>query len=215
MTRFPILALAFLCCSAAPRATEIARYDARGPTAGYVYGNTVDVGTVDELSMADTYIQFSELAFKGAKEVTLRIDSFGGSIFLGNRVIRELEDLKKRHGMTVTCIVDGSAYSMGAVILQSPLCDRRLATARSTILFHNGSSGVRGTAEDLREAATFLEALNESMALVVSARLGISLEEYRSRIAHADWIMAVPQALGFNVIDGVVSPSDIAPPAGA
>lgn len=180
--------------------------------ASYKYGNTVDVGEVDRETMIPAARRFKELAEGGAKNITLRIDSFGGSIFLGARWIKYTEDIKRRNGVRVTCIVDGAAYSMGAVILQSSLCDERLATSRSTVLFHNGSTGAEGTAEDLRQSAEFLEALNLAMALVVSERIGMDLGAYQARIAHGDWMMAVPEASRMNVIDGVVSSSLIAPP---
>ncbi len=212
-SRFPILAVLIACCCAPARSVDVgASCKVRQLQASFQHGNTIDVGAVQDQGMATALGRFMAFAAAGEKQVTIRIDSMGGSIFLGNRWIREIEDLKKTHGMKVTCIVDGSAYSMGAVILESPVCDVRLATPRSTILFHNGSSGAQGTAEELKQASIFLEAINTAMALVVSNRLGVSLEEYRSRVAHADWIMAVPEAIHSNVIDGTVSPGDIAPP---
>jgi ATP-dependent protease ClpP protease subunit len=182
-------------------------------SSAFQYGSTVDFGDVDEEPMALAFAQFRALVNGGSKRITLRIDSFGGSIFLGHKVGRAMEDLKKANGVHVVCVVDGAAYSMAAVILESPLCDLRLATPRSTILFHHGRAGVRGTAEDLREGAEFLEAMNLSMALSVVSRLGCPLAAYMDKIAHRDWVMAVPEALATNVIDGVVSPNDIAPPA--
>jgi ATP-dependent protease ClpP protease subunit len=125
-----------------------------------------------------------------------------------------MEDLKKSKGLTVTCVVDGTAYSMAAVILESPLCDKRLATRRSTILFHNGSVQASGTAQEIHATEVFLEALNEAMVLVVSERLGCTPAEYAERIALKDWIMSVHGAMDANVIDGVVNAADIAPPAG-
>ncbi len=209
MIRFPILAAVLFFGCIVP--AKIASPQVRAERA-YIWQNTIDVGNVEEDYMLDAALRFIAIAAAGEKEITLRIDSFGGSIFLGNRWIKNLEDIKKRNGIRVVCIVDGAAYSMGAVILESPLCDLRLATNRSTILFHNGSSGARGTAEDLKQAVNFLEALNLSMALSVSSRLLITIEEYKSRIAHADWVMAVPEAVQSNVIDGVANPDDIAPP---
>lgn len=177
------------------------------------YPNTIDVGDVEDEPMAIAFNRFAQLARAGAKRITLRIDSFGGSIFLGNRWGKAVEDMKKANGIRVTCIVDGAAYSMAAVILESSLCDLRLATERSTILFHNSSGGAQGNAEDLKQAAEFMQALDAAMALAIATRIGMPLEAYRAKIAHTDWTMAVPEALRLNVIDGVVSPADIDPPA--
>lgn len=186
-----------------------------GPSAGvFKLNNTVDVtGPIVDTALEPVTTRIRQLASSGRKEITLRIDSPGGSILDGNKWIRDTEDIKKANGLRFTCVVDGMAYSMAAVLLESSLCDVRLATTRSTLLFHNGSGGVRGTAEEMRQTSVFLEALNTAMALVVSARIGMPFEMYQSRISHADWIMAIPEALNNHVLDGVAAPSDIAPPS--
>lgn len=203
MNRFPILLALFLGCVSIPAELP-----------AYKYANTVDVGMVSDGPMGAALERFTELVDDGQRAVTLRIDSPGGEILLGTRWTRDMEDLKKRHGVRVTCIVDGAAYSMAAVILESQLCDARLATSRSTILFHNGSTGAQGTAAFISNEVAFLEALNVAMALGISARLGMDLETYRAKVAGRDWVLAVPEALQHNVIDGVVSSADIAPPKG-
>ncbi len=179
------------------------------------YGNTVDVGEVTSDVMGPAYERIKSLVKSGQRRVTLRIDSPGGEIFLGMRWIREVEDLKKAHpGTQIACIVDGAAYSMAAVILESRVCDRRLATNRSTILFHNASVNAGGGgAHDLRGLAGALEAMNTALGLLISERLGIPLEEYQARVNGRDWMMATPEALHHCVIDGIVSPMEIAPPA--
>lgn len=212
MIRFPILAAAlFLSCSCATTsdAVDVPLLEAR---ARFAHENTVDLEEISENGLAVASGQIARHVVLGRKNITLRIDSPGGSIFAGQRWVRDMEDLKKANDLRFTCVVDGSAYSMGAVILESALCDVRLATTRSTILFHNGSGGSRGTAEELRQLSRFLDAVNDAMALTVSQRIGMDLADYKARIATSDWIMAADEALGLNVIDALVSPSDIAPP---
>jgi ATP-dependent Clp protease protease subunit len=180
--------------------------------AGFAYRNTVNLGDIQPGPVREATTGLLALLASGEKEITLRIHSTGGSIFLGHGFMLLAEDAKKRAGARVTCIVDGAAYSMAAVILESPVCDVRLATSRSTILFHNGSGTAEGTAEQMRDMAAFLDTLNEAMANVISERTGIPIEAYRARIAHGDWQMATAEALAYNVIDAVVSPTEIAPP---
>ncbi len=208
MIRLQIVAmLSVLCCATVPS------HDWPQVSASFNYSNTVDLGPIQDEQLAMVLIEFQRVT-KTEREVTLRIDSPGGSIFAGQQWTREMEDIKKRRNVRVTCIVDGLAASMAAVILESPLCDLRLATTRSLILFHNGSSGARGTAEELRGTIALLDAINESMALVVSERLGISLNAYRAKIATADWVMAVNEALIVSAIDGLIDSREIAPPSG-
>jgi ATP-dependent protease ClpP protease subunit len=205
--RFLLLVLALGCASSPARRAD-------GFTAAYRYTETVDVGDVDEESMAAALLNLSHVADSGAKRVTLRIDSAGGSVFLGMKWIRLVTDLKKAHSLKVTCIVDGTAYSMGAVILESPVCDTRLATVNSTLLFHNGSGGPKGTEKELESARALLRALNAAMAGLVAQRLHMPVERYQAMIADGDWAMAAVDALANHALDGVIASSEIAPPAG-
>jgi ATP-dependent protease ClpP protease subunit len=210
LVRFQILTVALFSCTPA---SKVSPDKFRASAGNYRYINTIDVGTVDQGPMSRAYQQFKDMSTAGTKVITLRIDSFGGSIFLGNKWIKAVEDLKKANGVHVTCIVDGAAYSMAAVILESPLCDIRMATRRSTILFHNGSGGAEGTVKDIQGTVALLAALNEAMALTIAERLGIHVNDYKNRIADHDWVLAAPEALEMNVIDAYANPSDIAPPA--
>lgn len=202
------LAVLMVSC-ATPRAVSLPNFTA---STEVKYKNVVDLGAIRDMEMAEFQANFMSLVAKGEKEITVRIDSFGGSIFLGRKVGRDIEDLKKLNGVRVTCIVDGAAYSMGAILLQSRMCDIRLATERATILFHNGSGAAQGTAEDMKNSAAQLEAVNISMATQCCLRMGMKIEEFRAKIAHSDWMMATPEALYFNVIDGTVDSASIAAP---
>ncbi len=175
---------------------------AQTPAPRFVYRNTVQLGDFAPIPLAEALDRFKLVAKRGAKSITLRIDSQGGEIELGGKWTRAMEEFKKNYRIRVTCIVDGFALSMAAVTLQSSLCDRRLATLRSIILFHNGIGGSKPAA---------LEALNVQMALTVTDRIGMDLDAYRARIAEDSWVMAVREALAMNVIDGIADPRFIAP----
>ncbi len=174
----------------------------------FKYPNTVDLGDIEVDSLSETTVHLMQVISQGEKRVTLRIDSSGGGVAVGNRWVRYVEDLKKKHNLHVACIVDGIAASMAAVILQTSFCDERLATSRSIILFHNGYA----TQASSLSGSVLLEALNQSMALSVALRLGVSVQDYAEKIAGGDWALSVLEARKWNVIDGIASPADIAPP---
>lgn len=213
MFRLPIaLPVLFLCCvTVTPHEATPSPIALAPVLTNFKHSNTVDLGEIFDEALEGPAKAFKAAAAR-SKDVTLRIDSPGGSIFAGLRWGRQMEDIKKRNGLHVTCIVDGLAASMAAVILESPLCDERLATSRSLLLFHNGSSGAQGTVEELQAAGAFLSAINEAMALNVSKRLGLTVEEYREKIQGADWVLSSRGALGVNALDGLANPEDIAPP---
>lgn len=208
MKRVAIL-MAVVCC--APTHHQSKPYFTAS-SGKYKFENVVDLGDINEEQLAKTARGIQALADSGAGFVTMRINSPGGSIFGGLEFTRNMEDMKKRHGFRVACVVDGVAMSMAAVILESPLCDVRLATNRSLLLFHNGSTGARGNAGDLRQAGSFLDAVNSAMSLIVSHRLCLDVGVYRARLALGDWVLSVEDAIAVNAIDGIAAPDDIAPP---
>lgn len=182
--------------------------------AAWRYASTIDLGDIDSDPTTSALVRFKGLADSGAHVVTIRIDSAGGSIRLGLRWIREITDIKKAHNVHVDCVVDGAAYSMAAIILESPVCDSRLATPSSTILFHNGRGGAEGTEEEMEESRRMLAAFNSALATLVAQRMGLSVADYRAHINGKDWVLSASEAFENHILDAVVSSEDIAPPSG-
>lgn len=169
----------------------------------------IEIGDFDRALLGPVQAKFDELVGRGDRLILFRLNSYGGSVFAGQDLILHVEEAKKR-GVRIQCVVDHKAYSMGAVFVES-VCDERLATPRSTILFHNASTQAEGTANQLREDAEFLEALNAAMSLTVAQRIGMPVDEYRARIEKRAWTMGVEEALAAGVIDAVVQPLDLPP----
>lgn len=172
-------------------------------------GGMITIGDFDAEVLNPAMIKFDQRVAAGDKTITFRINSFGGSIFLGLDVIQYIGDVKRAHNIRTVCIVDNRAYSMGAAFLESDACDTRLMTPRSTLLFHNASGGAEGTSEQIAEAAQMLAALNEAMARLCSARMHVTLEFYRNKIATQAWTMAAAEAIVTGAVDGIIETSDL------
>lgn len=178
MSRWPVVFLA-LACVTFRRGVE--------PQ----YRNVVDLGTVtDEEAALRVRRRFAEAAFFSPL-VTLRIDSRA----VPSSLARDLEDEAKRQGSTVACVVDGTAQGRAAALLQSPLCDVRLATARSTVEFVARPDPAEARAE----------------ALALARRLTLAPSEYEA-LARAGRALSVDDALKANALDGLVEPSSVEPP---
>lgn len=139
----------------------------------------------------------------GEKHLLFDIDSFGGSVFGGMKLIK-LVNKARRHGIRTTCVVDGSAMSMGFVFLQAA-CDVRIMTEGSLLLAHNGSTGGEGTVEQIEEQVGILKAINKALATVCARRMGMSVRAFEARIARSAWTMAWDEALASHAVDQVVS----------
>lgn len=178
---------------------------------------SVLLGEIDD-DTVDVVASSIEAHFKaGEPTVVLQLTSPGGSIFAGFRFIQRVEQAKKTVFMgqgKVVCVVDMYAASMAAVILESPVCDLRLMTPRSILLFHNGATVARGTAKDIESSLNFLRALDKAMAHAISERLGMSYAQYRAMINGKDWTMDCGEALAVGAVDGLIDPA-VLPPVGA
>lgn len=175
-------------------------------------GKVIIIGDIDDTLLAPVIKKFDERAAAGDKEILFRINSFGGVIFSGLDFIQHIEDSKKKYGIRTKCYVDTRAYSMGAVILESAVCDERYMTKRSSLLFHQASTGAEGNPNDVKEALDFLKILTKNLEEICAERMGMKLQDFHAKQALSAWILDWEEALAVKAIDGVVSASDIPEP---
>ncbi len=75
-------------------------------------------------------------------EITIYINSGGGSVGAGLAIIEMMNRIKRECGVKINTIVLGYAYSMGAIILQAG--DRRSMGPLSTLMLHGGNWTIAG-----------------------------------------------------------------------
>lgn len=128
--------------------------------------------------------------------VTIEINSPGGQVFAGIAIQKTIE----RHDAPVVCVVDGMAASAAFVALQA--CDYRVMTPRSILMAHQAATQAGGQSEDLGNARDVLAAIDRSMALFCSKRMGIAVEDFERRIAGGrEWWFSLTDALHFGAVD--------------
>jgi ATP-dependent protease ClpP protease subunit len=171
----------------------------------------IEITDIDEVNLGPVVKKFDERVAAGDKVIMLQINSFGGSIFDGMDFIQHVENAKKLNDIQIQCVVNSKAMSMGLVMLESNACDIRLATNYATILAHNGSSGARGTIDEIEESAEILKVLNENMAEIIGNRLTIGLRAYKKKIERRAWTFGPKEALEVGAIDEIVDSKDLPP----
>lgn len=144
-----------------------------------------------------------ELEAAGHQELTIRIDSYGGSVHWGMEMIQLLEN----SGLYVQCVVDTKAMSMGFFLLES--CNERLMTKRSTLMAHEPWTKTQGHATDLEDTAKRLRVLTNSMVEIAVEKMKISKEEFLRRIDAKEWHMGWEEAMEVGAIDGTISVSEL------
>jgi len=150
-------------------------------------------GEVNEISAAKLIHQIST---SKSNEVLLFIDSPGGSVLAGLRIINIIENSGKK----VTCIASHAA-SMAFAILQS--CQKRYVLEDTIIMQHVMSYSLNGREPNNFQLANLLHKINVFMDKKQAKRIGLSYEEFRDKVRD-DWWLFGDDAVKNNAADAVV-----------
>lgn len=123
--------------------------------------------------------------------VTVGINSPGGNVFDGIAIYNTL-----RARNDVTCRVDGIAASIASVILLGG--DRRVAPEGSTVMVHDPSGMVFGTADDMDKTADVLRKIKKNIVDIYSGRTGLDEKRAAELMDDETWMNAdEARELGF------------------
>ncbi|MNO29185.1 ATP-dependent Clp protease proteolytic subunit 1 [compost metagenome] len=138
-----------------------------------------------------------ELSNYKGKDITVWIDSYGGSVFAGASIYNAL----KEHKGKITVKVDGKAMSAASVIAMAG--DEILMSPVAVMMIHNPLTGVVGNMHDLRKVADRLDEVKESIINAYVLKTGKSREEV-SALMDEEFYMSANTALKNKFIDGVM-----------
>lgn len=143
--------------SSAPTAVEI-----------YIYGNIGDRWDEDGVIASE---MVRDIAALEADEITLRINSYGGSVTDGLAIYNAL----KRHPAPVNVQVDGVAISCASYIAMAG--DTVTMAKNAQMMIHAPWSMAAGNASALREQADILDRYSKSMASAYADKSGKTYEQ--------------------------------------
>ncbi len=144
--------------------------DASAPTVAeiYIYGNIGDRWDEDGVIASE---MVRDIAALEADEITLRINSYGGSVTDGLAIYNAL----KRHPAPVNVFVDGVAISCASYIAMAG--DTVTMAKNAQMMIHAPWSYAWGNAVDLREQADILDRYSKSMASAYADKSGKTYEQ--------------------------------------
>lgn len=146
---------------------------------------------------------------KGYVKANCRIHSMGGSIFEGLAMISQgvSKDIE------IHAHIEGVACSMASVFAAS--CDKCYMVKGTRMMIHQGSGGVMGSSNQIRNYADLLDSLNKTLADVYAKRTGKEakwiLENWMAE-GKDTWFTA-EEALAAGLIDGITD-GDVKPMPG-
>jgi ATP-dependent Clp endopeptidase proteolytic subunit ClpP len=138
-------------------------------------------------------------ALGSVAELTVRINSPGGSVFDGVAIYNAL----KRHDAAITVWIDGIAASIASMIAMAG--DEVVMPENAMLVLHDPSGLVVGTATDMRAMAEALDKMKAGMVAAYRDKSGRDDAEIEALMAAETWLSA-QEALQLGLADRIEQP---------
>lgn len=156
-------------------------------------------GTIWEYDGQDFVYYLSRLESQYS-EITIRLHTYGGSVFAGNLMCNALE----RSSADITIIIDGLAASMGAIFI---LSSKKVKIVNNGyVMIHAPHSGSYGNAQDHESNAKLLRLMEENFVDKLMLRTGKTEAEVKSWISKDTWLSA-KEALALGLVSEILPAS--------
>ncbi|MBP5411109.1 MAG: Clp protease ClpP [Lachnospiraceae bacterium] len=131
-----------------------------------------------------------------AKEITVYINSLGGSVMEGIAIYNQL----KRHPAHVTVQIDGFACSIASVIAMAG--DKVIMPKNTVMMIHNAWTIAVGNSRELHKAADDLEVINQASRQAYLDKAGDKLsEEKLTELLDGETYLTAEQCMEYGLID--------------
>lgn len=134
-------------------------------------------------------------------DITLLINSPGGSVFAGLAFYDQLQQLRAAGHKVITQTL-GMAASMGGILLQAG--DERLIGANASVLIHEVSSGMWGKTSALADELRLTERLQSQLLDILASRSKLTAAEIADRWHRKDWWLTAGEAVQYGFADRIV-----------
>merc|ERR1712110_720290 len=138
-------------------------------------------GQVHDQMASSIIAQLLFLKMDGEKEITMYINSPGGSVTAGLAIYDTMQ-----HIIDTTCpistVVMGQAASMGSLLGCAGSAGKRLAMPNSRIMIHQPSGGAQGMASDIQIQAQEIQTLKTSLSQLYVHHTGRPIEEVEAKL---------------------------------
>ena len=133
------------------------------------------------------------------KDITLYVNSPGGSISAGFAIIDTMNYIKPK--VSTVCI--GMAASMGAMILSQGEKGKRFVLPHASVMIHQPMTGVEGQASDIAITAERILYLKKELTKMLAQATGQKIAKVEKDIDRDYWMNA-EQAKRYGIVDAVI-----------
>ncbi len=157
------------------------------------------IDTVNEDSISKIIHDIYEISYNKEKNMYIYLNTPGGSVDDGNRLIETINYLKDKKN--ISCIAHNIA-SMGFVILQA--CPYRLGLTSSKVMQHQISTMLSDEKQRLKTYMNYIDSLEKELIHLQADRIKISYNKFIENTYH-NWWLTGKDALKNNIIDEIVT----------
>ena len=166
----------------------------------YIVGEIEDFGLYDFMVRCRAILR--NRADGDTSPINVVIDSPGGDVYEMFGIIDYIESLERNSDIKVNTICRGKAMSAAAMILACGT-GKRLASKRSTVMIHEGSSMQAGKSSDVKAAQKYNAHL-ENMANTILGEKTTKDKNFWSEQTKTDLYLSAKDAQKLGVIDGII-----------
>ena len=158
------------------------------------------VGPINDNVANLVVAQLLFLESEGVKDISIYINSPGGSVYSGLAIFDTMNYLKS--DISTLCI--GQAASMGALLLCAGAKGKRHVLPNSRVMIHQPLGGFQGQASDIEIHAKEILQLKKKLNNILSKQTGQS-EELIEKDTDRDNFMDATQAVDYGIVDSILT----------
>lgn len=156
-------------------------------------------GVVNDSMSTVVQAQLMYLDQNDSRDITMHIDSPGGSVKSGLSMVDVMRYIK----CDVATVNTGMAASMGSILLSSGTKGKRSSLNFSKVMIHQVSSGAQGHVADNRISQLESEKYNYILFKMLAENSGKSFDEVLESARRDKWLNS-QEALDFGFIDEII-----------
>ena len=157
------------------------------------------VGEITDEMAASVVAQLLHLSAIGEEDISLYINSPGGSVTAGMAIYDTMQYITPDVG--TVCL--GRAASMGAVILSGGAKGKRAILSHGEVMIHQPSGGMNGQASDFLIAADHLRDTRKMLNELLSRNCNQPLEQVMQDTERDYWMRA-EEAVEYGLVDYIM-----------
>lgn len=166
----------------------------------------VNVSEFDEMAVEQFASDMDRAQSTGQDVIPIVINSYGGSVY----GLLTMVDIIKASKIPVATICIGKCMSAAAVLLTCGTEGLRFATEDSTVMIHEVSSMLMGSAQSISKNAAEVDRLNKRVLTMMAKNVG-KADDYFIKIihdnGHVEWFMDSTEAKKNNIVNHIGLPT--------